>query len=697
MDTKRLISMMLLSFAVIFGWQLIMFKIYGDPRQRAATTAPATQSVASSAPVTTAPAMVAASAASATQPSPATQPQQTQPQLTQAPVQVVSPATQPAFAILGSTTDYSMTVRLTSVGAGVESVELREFDSPNRKTRYTFQTPADPTMPLTRPFATRSIFIDGNEVSLAGVNWTLEQADDAKASFSVDLGSVKLRKVYELQPGQLNGKTYERYDLNTRYEIQNVGSSPAKVKLSFNGAIAPPHENEQGHDVQALAGYDDGYGRVTVAHHYAEEFGTKHPSFDLTTGEEKIPLLWAGTASVYFNALLRPMPLDETSVTAKYIGEVVAEAVDPNAPPLHRVINTRFATTDLTVEAGKVLTLPASAYLGPRWRKILDQPVYSQFPPDFDQSVVLTSGPCAWCTFSWLIDALVRLLSLFHWMFRDWGLAIIALVILVRALLHPITKRSQISMLRMGKLGPEIERLKKKHGDDKDELNRQMMALYKDQGIGAYLGCLPMFLQMPIWIALWSALNTTFELRQSPFLWGWTWIDDLSRPDLLINFGRNIQLPLGLHLSGINLLPLLLAVVFYLQQEFTPKPPATTPEQETQQKMMKWMSLLFPIFLYNGPSGLNLYILTSTTIGIIESKRIRDHIKQKEEDEKAGKIIVDAPRGMKKKRDDDNTGGPMAKLKGPKPAPKTGLAGWMQQLKEKAEQLQREADKTRGK
>ena len=123
------------------------------------------------------------------------------------------------------------------------------------------------------------------------------------------------------------------------------------------------------------------------------------------------------------------------------------------------------------------------------------------------------------------------------------ALAIIGLVILVRSLLHPITKRSQISMLRMGKLGPEMERLKKHYGDDKDGLNKAMMQLYKDQGIGMYLGCLPMFLQMPIWIALWSALNTTFELRQAPFLWGWTWIDDLARPDALIQFNRTFTLP----------------------------------------------------------------------------------------------------------------------------------------------------------
>ncbi len=237
------------------------------------------------------------------------------------------------------------------------------------------------------------------------------------------------------------------------------------------------------------------------------------------------------------------------------------------------------------------------------------------------------------------------------------ALSIICLVILVRLILPPITKRSQISMMRMGKMGPEMERLKKKYADDKDELNRQTMLLYKEQGVGAYLGCLPMFLQMPIWIALWSALQSTFELRQSPFLWGFTWIHDLAKPDRLFHWQTMyFQLPLigTVHLSSINILPFAMALVMFFQQKLTPQPPSTTPEQETQKKMMLWMSvLMFPLFLYNGPSGLNLYILTSSTIGIFESKRIRAHIKQKEEEEKAGRIIIDAPKGMKKKRDDD--------------------------------------------
>jgi membrane protein insertase Oxa1/YidC/SpoIIIJ len=128
-----------------------------------------------------------------------------------------------------------------------------------------------------------------------------------------------------------------------------------------------------------------------------------------------------------------------------------------------------------------------------------------------------------------------------------------------------------------------------------------------------------------------------------------------------------------------------MAVVFYIQQKMTPKPPTMTEEQAMQYKMMQWMSLLFPIFLYTGPSGLNLYILTSTSIGIIESKRIRDHIKEREEAEKGGKIIVDAkPTRASKKLDRNDP---------QQPKKKGGFMGFLADLQKKAEELQREADR----
>jgi YidC/Oxa1 family membrane protein insertase len=277
------------------------------------------------------------------------------------------------------------------------------------------------------------------------------------------------------------------------------------------------------------------------------------------------------------------------------------------------------------------------------------------------------------------VNILVWLLGVIHFVVRDWGIAIIVLVLLVRALLHPITKKSQVNMMKMSKFGPELERIKAKYKDDPQEQQRAMVQFYKEHGATPILGCLPMFLQMPIWIALFSALQSTFELRQAPFLqFGnlkLTWISDLSQPDHLIKFDHTYNF-FFITISGLNVLPFLLAGAFFLQQKMTPKPPTMTKEQEQQQKMMQWMTLLFPVFLYGGPSGLNLYILASTVFGVIESKIIRDHIKQREELEKAGAVIVDAegtPRGKKRRDDREGPGGASQRV-GPKPTQPTGLA-----------------------
>ena len=712
METKRLMLMMLVSFAVIFGWQVLVHRVLapkygwnmsGQPR---ATSGPATNQAATTPPAT-APTTTTISGAPVLSAAPTTAPA-----AAPAAVRVVAAATQPTIATLGTDPTFPIIVNISSAGAGLESVTLKEFKAPpdmsrgkaraDAKQAYAFQQIVDSSDPNSRAMATRSVTVNGTEVPLAGVHWILEKQDSKSATFAVDLGPVRVRKVYELHEGTAPDKGYE---LLVRHEFESkndAGATPAKVKFVLTGPVTPPREQERAPDLQVIAGYDDGYSRASIEHHMVESYDSKKPSGDITKGDEGMAMLWAGTSSTYFTSIYRPEPLNPSAASPDYLAKVTAFAFNPHDVPYRRHASLTFESTELTVAPGSTLTLPSHLFLGPRWREILKLPLYDNFPRDYDASLVNRAGPCGYCTFDWLINGLVWLLRVFHTITRDWGLAIICLVILVRGLLHPITKKSQISMLRMGKLGPEIERLKQKYGDDKDEMNRQMMQLYKDQGIGMYLGCLPMFLQMPIWIALWSALNTTFELRQAPFLWGWTWIDDLARPDALIQFGGSIDLPFGLYLSSLNILPILLAVVFYLQHEFTPKPPATTPEQETQQKMMKWMTLIFPVFLYPTPSGLCLYILTSTTIGIIESKRIRDHIKQKEADEKAGRIIVDA--GMKKKKRDDEGpggggGGGGKKPKGPK-GPKEkrgGLAGWLDEIKRKAEDIQREAERQRGK
>jgi YidC/Oxa1 family membrane protein insertase len=209
---------------------------------------------------------------------------------------------------------------------------------------------------------------------------------------------------------------------------------------------------------------------------------------------------------------------------------------------------------------------------------------------------------------------------------------------------------SQVSMSKFSKLAPKAEEIKKKYADNKAEMNKQLMALYKKQGATPIMGLLPMMAQMPIWIALYSAIYASIELRGAAFLP--FWITNLSAPDSLVRFAT-ITLPLFGKISSLNLLPILMGVAFYLQQKLMPSQAkaAATPEAAQQQKMMSvMMTVLFPLMLYRAPSGLNLYIMASTFAGVIEQFVIRRHIQKKEQAEAQGLVAVTSKTGGKVKK-----------------------------------------------
>jgi YidC/Oxa1 family membrane protein insertase len=203
----------------------------------------------------------------------------------------------------------------------------------------------------------------------------------------------------------------------------------------------------------------------------------------------------------------------------------------------------------------------------------------------------------------------------------------------------------------MSKLAPKAEEIKKKYAGNKAEMNKQIMALYKEQGASPIMGFLPMMFQMPIWIALWSAVYAGIELRGAPFLP--FWITDLSVPDALVRFSTLTVPLLGWKIDSLNLLPILMGVAFYLQQKLMPKQAAASanPQVAQQQKMMMiMMPLLFPLMLYKAPSGVNLYIMASTFAGIVEQYVIRKHIREKEEAESKGLVAATSKTGGKVKK-----------------------------------------------
>jgi YidC/Oxa1 family membrane protein insertase len=211
----------------------------------------------------------------------------------------------------------------------------------------------------------------------------------------------------------------------------------------------------------------------------------------------------------------------------------------------------------------------------------------------------------------------------------------------VRLILHPVQKKSMISMQRFSRamtaMKPELDALQKKFKDDPRRMQQEQMRLFREKGVspaGCVGGMLPTFAQMPIWMALYAVLYFAFPLRhQAPFFGvfqsfgDWAFLADLSAQDNFIQFAEPINLFL-FNLSSINLLPILMGIVFWFQQQYmTPPTPNMSEEQLAQQKMMKWMMvLMFPVMMYVVPSGLTLYILTSTCIGIVEGRIIKKQV-----------------------------------------------------------------------
>jgi YidC/Oxa1 family membrane protein insertase len=205
------------------------------------------------------------------------------------------------------------------------------------------------------------------------------------------------------------------------------------------------------------------------------------------------------------------------------------------------------------------------------------------------------SGPLNWILnfYHSLLDGVAK-----NW---SWGLAIILLTITVRLIIWPLHAKSTHTMKRMAKLQPEMAKIKEKYADDPSKINTETMGLYRKYGINPLGGCLPMFIQIPIFFGFYRMLQYAVELRGQGFLW----VDDLSQPDTLTHlalFGSNIP---------INILPVVMAISSFLQIRMTPKT-----GDAMQQKIITFMPFMFFFFCYNFASALALYWTTQNIFSI---------------------------------------------------------------------------------
>ncbi len=190
-----------------------------------------------------------------------------------------------------------------------------------------------------------------------------------------------------------------------------------------------------------------------------------------------------------------------------------------------------------------------------------------------------------------------------HLIIPNWGLVIIVFSIIIKIVLHPLTKSSMKSMKKMQKLQPLMEEIKEKYKDDPQKMNSAVMNLYKEYGVNPAGGCLPMLLQLPILYALYMVFRSAIQLRQASFV---GWIHDLSIPDVIYSLPFHLPIFGVKDISGLSLL---MGITMFVQQKMTVKDP--------RQKMMVWMMPIMWVLLFMSfPSGLNLYYTTFNVLAI---------------------------------------------------------------------------------
>ncbi len=509
------------------------------------------------------------------------------------------------------------------------------------------------------PMATEAITleIDGEtkpiRTKLDSLCWRLAKrtstAESENLSFSVTIyrGSdlAEARKNPLVRVVKSYTVTKDDYSIAMSLRLENLSGRTLKVTIDQAGPTGLPREDLRRDMRQAAYAYQQAADQQ-IQHQLKPaaklrelRLGKKH-ELKMRKGT---PMLWIGQISKFFGSIMYLHPAVE--------GRLAATSYDPKfyvraamESPDSRTYLTGVSIPNMVLHAGGAKELAFDIFAGPKKRELFSNEKAKHFKKLYGELkyIKLIDLEVCFLTFGGMLPlAMMWLLEVFSVVsLGNYGVAIIILVLLVRLVLHPLTKKSQISMMRMQKLTPQMQKLKEKYADDKSTLNKEMMKLYKEQGASPLLGCLPMLLQMPILIALYTGINAAVELRHAAFLP--VWITDLAAPDALISWSNPVPF-IG---TSFNLLPILLAIAMFFQQKFSPQSAqaAMSDQAQQQQKMMKYMfPLMMPVIFYNAASGLTLYFMTSMFAGVLDQYVVRKHIRDKEAAEAAEQTTVRVP------------------------------------------------------
>jgi YidC/Oxa1 family membrane protein insertase len=384
-----------------------------------------------------------------------------------------------------------------------------------------------------------------------------EGADVVEVKLDAAGGGVRVTKIYRFHRGS--------YLIEVDHEIVSDGKAPVQPHLYFQfvrDGQAPPGDSR-------MAPTFTGIGVYT-----AKDKFQKVSFEDIAKGKLPYPRNttdgWIAIIQHYFMSAWLPA----SGVPREFYTKRLAEDL----------YSAGVIVSAATVEPGKAITVPMSLYSGPQDQERL-QELAATTAPGLDLAI-----DYGWLTV--IAYPLFWVLSWLHKLVGNWGYAIILLTILIKAAFYPLSAASYRSMAKMKVLAPKLQKLKEQYGDDRQRLHQAMMELYKTEKINPLGGCLPIVVQIPVFIALYWVLLSSIELRQAPFI---LWIHDLSKPD------------------PFYILPILMGLSMILQSRLSPTPP-----DPIQARMMQLMPIIFSVFFFFFPAGLVLYWLVNNIISIAQ-------------------------------------------------------------------------------
>ena len=331
-----------------------------------------------------------------------------------------------------------------------------------------------------------------------------------------------------------------------------------------------------------------------------------------TTVPPDKPLSFAGVDALYFASAVLPA----TEGDVPDLAEVRSIAVgDPSEPARKKLVNVtaRIISADTAIDANEPLRHRYTIFAGPKRPELLRQ--FGAPQASMDDLVYY-----GW--FGWVARPMIALLHGLHAVVRNYGVAIILLTVIVRGAMFPISRRQAISSQKMQALQPEMKVINEKYKNDSEKRGRAVQDLWKKHGVNPAAGCLPVFIQIPIFMGLYRALATDVELREAPlFTTAIRWCSNLAAPDMFWDWRGYLPeflvTPEGWLGPFLNLLPLVTIGLFLWQQKLF-MPPAMDEQQRMQQQVMNYMMLFMAVMFFKVPCGLCLYFIASSLWGIAE-------------------------------------------------------------------------------